>query len=142
MSQWTGRLCVDCGKRKGPKQAHEKRCYRCGLAEKKASKERAHRARVALNFGLIGDAYDLLYEAQGGRCAICRKATGKTKRLAVDHDHKCCPGRTSCGLCVRGLLCGPCNTYLGRMGDNPETFIRAADYILNPPARAVLNGEK
>lgn len=33
----------------------------------------------------------------------------------IDHDHSCCPGRTSCGACVRGILCAGCNTMMGRV---------------------------
>lgn len=49
--------------------------------------------------------YQELATKQGGTCAMCG-APPKRKRLAVDHDH--CTGR------VRGLLCGPCNTTIGR----------------------------
>lgn len=31
------------------------------------------------NYGLSGEEYWLLYEFQGGKCALCRIATGKTK---------------------------------------------------------------
>lgn len=56
--------------------------------------------------GMSVDRYDAMLAAQGGTCAICGKPP-KQKRLAVDHDHV--TGE------VRGLLCGPCNTMLGRM---------------------------
>ena len=49
---------------------------------------------------------------QGGRCAICLRR----RRLAVDHDHRHCPGQEGCPTCVRGLLCFPCNGALGELG--------------------------
>lgn len=51
----------------------------------------------------------------GGWCDLC---TSWSYRLCVDHDHVCCPTPTmSCGRCVRGLVCHPCNTALGRFED-------------------------
>src|SRR4029077_2130187 len=38
---------------------------------------------------------------------------GRGALLAVDHDHNCCPGAHSCGKCIRGILCGTCNSALG-----------------------------
>ena len=55
------------------------------------------------------------------RCDICRRQlyTGKGKGgsggFAIDHDHSCCPGSNGCAGCVRGLLCGACNTRLGSL---------------------------
>jgi hypothetical protein len=52
-------------------------------------------------------------------CWICKKANGKARRLAVDHDHfKGCnhPPDKGCLVCVRALLCGPCNERLGAWG--------------------------
>ncbi|AXN53523.1 endonuclease VII [Gordonia phage Ronaldo] len=67
--------------------------------------------------------------AQGGKCAICQRAIGKRRKLAVDHDHD--TGE------VRGILCQPCNfTVLGRY--DKEALQRAIDYLENPPARKVL----
>ena len=56
-----------------------------------------------------------MLEKQLHACAICKEpesqiSWGKTKRLAVDHDHK--TGK------VRGLLCQRCNTTLGRYEDD------------------------
>ncbi|PYQ17504.1 MAG: hypothetical protein DMF80_00495 [Acidobacteria bacterium] len=55
---------------------------------------------------------------QKERCAICRKACGTGRRLAVDHDHQ--TGR------VRGLLCFRCNTALARYEEYSARFV---DYL-------------
>lgn len=78
--------------------------------------------------GITEADYDRLLAAQGGVCAGCLEPPGE-RRLAIDHDHKCCPGQTACGGCVRGLLCTRCNTSLGRLLDNADTLRRLADYL-------------
>lgn len=59
--------------------------------------------------------------------------TGHGKRkslLVVDHDHGCCPGDThSCGRCVRGLICGGCNSAAGLLRDSPSLARGLADYL-------------
>jgi len=62
-------------------------------------------------YGITLEQYAEMVANQNGGCAICG-ATDPSRRLAVDHDWKCCPGRRSCGGCVRGLLCLKCNTWL------------------------------
>lgn len=97
----------------------------------KARRKAAHEKRVQSIYGLDSGDYDALYEHQGGKCAICQRARGVTKKLAVDHDHKIEHlGKAS----VRGLLCGPCNQMLGASGDDPQFFERAAMYLVLPPA--------
>lgn len=119
-----------------------RRCFTHGKAARKASKLVAHARRVELGYGITGEQYWALYKAQGGRCALCQRATGKTKRLAVDHDHakarEVCghDPKIGCPNCVRGLLCGPCNT--GLVIHPVDTLLRAVSYRYDPPARAVL----
>lgn len=110
------------------------RCTTHHRAFKKAQKARQHDRMVQTTYGLAPGDYERLLASQGGRCAIlgCR-ATGQTKRLAVDHNHV--TGE------VRGILCGPHNQLIGYNRDNPDTFRSLADYLENPPARRVLNGE-
>lgn len=60
-----------------------------------------------------------------GKCDIC----GETRRLCIDHDHGCCPDNSSCGKCIRGLLCGWCNNSLGHARDNPEILRKLAVYL-------------
>jgi len=75
--------------------------------------ERDRQYKVRYNFSLT--EYNKMLEAQGGRCALCKTDTaGKNGRaFSVDHDHSCCSGKTSCGKCIRGLLCTKCNSRLG-----------------------------
>jgi hypothetical protein len=65
--------------------------------------DRARARRLLKKYGITTAEYDQMFEAQGGKCAICRRPP-KRIRLAVDHDHKG-TGRKS----VRGLLCSMCN---------------------------------
>ena len=83
--------------------------------ERKA--ELRHQAKCRA-FGLTPEMYDAMLFAQGGVCAICSDAPG-VRALAIDHDHRCCPGRESCGECVRGLLCTRCNTSVEQYAKAP-----------------------
>lgn len=67
--------------------------------------------------------YDLrqMLKAQNERCAVCEIELGRV--FAIDHDHKCCEGRKSCGLCVRGLLCRRCNVFIGYMESTPASVV-------------------
>lgn len=131
------RPCRDCpegSKRPAPKPGP--RCVTHHREVVKARRELAAEKRRQKIYGLEEGEYELLLAAQGGVCAICLKPP-VTKRLAVDHDHKLellVGPRGS----VRGLVHGWENTILGRFGDDPEMFERAADYLRNPPARRVL----
>lgn len=110
----------------GPRCATDHRAFRA------AQKARTHDAMVQKTYGLGPGDYERLYEAQGGRCAVAKcRATGKTKRLAVDHNHA--TGE------VRGLLCGVHNQLIGYNQDSPEVFDSLAEYLRNPPARRVLD---
>jgi hypothetical protein len=75
---------------------------------------------------LTAERFNAMLTAQDGRCAICSALPSPP---CVDHDHNCCPGEGSCGNCVRGLLCGPCNKLLGFAKDRVMILERAAAYL-------------
>lgn len=100
----------------------------------KAQKLKAFFKHVERTYGLSEAGYRALYAAQGGKCYICRRANGKSRMLAVDHNHV--TGR------VRGLLCSgstsanTCNRLIALY--SREALQRAVEYTLNPPADVVL----
>lgn len=91
---------------------YQSQCIKCALIRKRA----AHLLRT---YNLTETQYLEMLARQDGLCAICRQPeTAKRKTegpvlLSVDHDHACCPGSKSCGVCVRQLLCHMCNFTIG-----------------------------
>lgn len=87
---------------------------------------KAHAAMIAKTYGLDARGYKALLAAQGGRCAICR-ARPRSKRLAVDHDHK--------SGAVLGLLCSRCNKeFKGSAWDSMAMVVALWHYMNTPPA--------
>ena len=70
-------------------------------------------------YGVSLAQYAELFRAQGGACAICRKA--QDRALDVDHDHET-------GV-VRGLLCTNCNRMVGHAHDSTERLLAAVAYL-------------
>lgn len=76
------------------------------------------RRHLRVKYGITEADVAIMREAQGGRCAICGRATS---RLFVDHCH-------TRGY-VRGLLCQTCNTFLGWYEKKADTILRFQEYI-------------
>lgn len=94
---------------------------------------RSTTGNLSRNYDLTDEQYNDLFASQDSRCAICGGAP-KKQRLHVDHNHKT-------GL-IRGLLCMWCNhRLLGGARESVDVLKRAAAYLENPPAVAVL-GER
>lgn len=86
-------------------------------------------------YGLTREQYQQMVEDQDGKCAICGDPPG-VRGLSIDHDHACCPEPAqSCGKCVRGLLCGRCNTAIGLLRESPNIITSALEYIEKPLTR-------
>jgi hypothetical protein len=95
------------------------RCRPCSSASQ-------HAASIEKVYGLTAEGYDDLLARQGGKCAICR-GRPKSKRLAVDHDHKT--------GAVRGLLCSRCNhDLMGSAWDSGAIALALWHYLNTPPA--------
>lgn len=109
------------------------RCRTHWRAESERRKAANHEKRVTETYGLLKGEYALLYAFQGGKCALCRRATGASRKLSVDHDHA--TGK------VRGLLCRPCNTLLGHARDKISFFRRCIRYLVTTPYYLMREGD-
>ena len=87
------------------------------------------RSGLKYNYNVTLDQYNQMLSDQNHVCAICGGVSIKGRWLSVDHDHACCPGRRSCGKCVRSLLCHNCNSLLGYAKDDVEHLMKAIEYI-------------
>jgi hypothetical protein len=111
-------------------------CRPCLKLQKPASLERSWKYLLRTRYQMTPEHYQARFDAQHGLCACCgQPETRKTPsgvgvaRLCVDHDHRCCPGDRSCGLCVRQLLCTRCNTAVGYVEATPGLWEPIADYL-------------
>ena len=128
MAEQPGHVCVDCvadpPKTVRPVVNPAARKPRCATHLKSETTRRRKQSRarqVERTYGISDEDNHELFLLQGGRCWLCQKATGATKSLAVDHDHVTCE--------VRGRLCGPCNQFIGKLGDDPEAARRLVGYL-------------
>lgn len=114
-------ICDVCG----PVDAYlypKQRQWVCG--KKRKSQKMLHQ------HGLTSDAWDALFESQGRACAVCRRTEpGSDKGWHTDHDHECCPGKRSCGKCIRGILCPGCNVGIGHLRNDCAILAAACDYL-------------
>jgi NMD protein affecting ribosome stability and mRNA decay len=133
-------LCGKCYsrylKRGDPKRiraANITECKKCGKKVRIRAKGLCRACYAAsgrlVKMGLPEDAYETMFEAQKGVCAICGnpekvrngRRRGGYKKMAMDHDHK--TGK------VRGLLCQMCNQGLGSFKDSPDLLTKAIKYL-------------
>jgi hypothetical protein len=81
----------------------------------------------ALRFKRYGVTPERYLAALVDGCEICGD---KPESLHVDHNHACCGKKfRTCGKCVRGFLCGPCNRGLGIFQDDLARLNAASDYL-------------
>ncbi|MGK5543417.1 endonuclease domain-containing protein [Streptomyces sp. URMC 127] len=99
-------------------------------------------------YGLTIAKYNAIWRAQGFACGLCGDSDEeddsgiphlKPSPWNIDHDHACCDRpRSSCGTCVRGILCRPCNIDWLRHYERRPSHLRQDPlfnaYLMNPPA--------
>jgi len=96
-------------------------------------------------YGITETEYNKLLDYSDNKCYICGNPP-KTRALNIDHDHrqekKLKKEGKSLGRSVRGILCFWCNSHLiSKTGDKEnavELFLKAAEYIKNPPAKKII----
>ena len=119
----------DFKKRKDRPKGHSSSCTSCRQSKQRADWTPGQQSEYKLKamYGITLADYEVLYNDQEGRCAICNKVetalsnTGYVKNLAVDHCHE--TGK------VRGLLCNRCNVGLGMFEDNVNNLKIAIHYL-------------
>lgn len=112
-------------RKKYSKSPKRKACAGRYIASGKASRA-MYKNHLERKYKISIDDYDRMFEAQGGRCAICNNVQthtykGSVTRLAVDHDHK--TGK------VRGLLCHECNAGIGFLHEDKTLLRKAVTYL-------------
>ena len=113
--------CRTCGVIK-PVSDYPKGRYSC----KSCVSRQAFVRNIEKKYGITYDQWESMHNAQGNVCAIC----ARKEKLLVDHDHSCCAGQTSCGKCVRGLICFKCNVTLGLVGDDRTILAKMVAYLV------------
>lgn len=125
--------CKDCQsahakQKRATDPEHVAKC-RARSKQYRASNPDAYRnsvrdATLRAKYGVGQADYEAMLKAQGGGCAICGRTNPGVswgRNLHIDHDHS--SGR------IRGLLCQPCNTSIGKFNDDPALLRKAAAYI-------------
>lgn len=102
------------------------RVSRCNDCRRKKSADYIRTYR----YGLTAEQYEAMLEAQGHACAVCGVPFGTgINKANVDHDRECCPGKVTCGKCVRGIICSLCNTMAVVVENNLDHLNAMFEYL-------------
>jgi hypothetical protein len=136
-------LCKACySKEQRRINADQERIWQRESYERKADEYKATARNTYLlkRYNITLAEYEEMLLEQDYCCKACgRHQRLFNKSLAVDHNHACCAGEKSCGGCVRGLLCGPCNTALGLLEDSRERIKSLDDYLVANTFKEMIN---
>lgn len=108
----------------GGEALEKRRAYQRRWREENYARYRAavEEAGLRKRYGMGRVELEAMLAAQGGKCLLCERAvTWETRH--VDHID------TPRGPVVRGILCGECNTGLGKFREDAALLRRAAEYV-------------
>ena len=112
--------CKDCNKVQWDKWVSVNK-DRYDAVKKKGQSILHHEHKKYERRGITKEEYDMVFEIQDGKCAICQNPPKSNHSLAMDHNHKTNE--------FRGLLCKECNRALGLFGDNINRLTNAVIYL-------------
>jgi hypothetical protein len=118
------KTCTKCGS-EGPFQKDSTRkdgfhpwCNACkGVGQTR----RSRKSWLKRKYKLTEELWEIQFQSQGKRCAICRTDTPGGKGWATDHNH-------STGE-FRGILCQLCNQGIGCLRENLLVLQAAIAYL-------------
>ena len=88
-------------------------------------RQQSREGHLRRKYGISLAAYEQLFQAQSGRCSVCRRVValfGRGSDAAhLDHDH-------ASGV-IRGFLCPGCNKAIGLIKDNADTALAMSSYL-------------
>lgn len=104
-------------------------CKQCNTENKKAwiakNRDKVRQNILWTKYRLKPETWEQMWSDQNGLCAVCEEIPP----TIVDHNHACCSGSTSCGKCVRALVCNRCNIFLGMIECNPGLTEKAFKFL-------------
>ena len=104
------------------KNLEKNREYNRIKAREYTNPEKKRRSMLKSKYGLTPEAWHIMFDEQGRKCAICESTdAGAKSGWNTDHCHKS-------GL-VRFILCAHCNRGLGAFKDSPDVMRRAAKML-------------
>ena len=139
------RPCSKCKRNRAERFYVSQRGRVCSTCRRGRTRYGSREQHLQETYGISGEEYAQLLEAQHSACAIC----GGVRRghLDIDHDHAVAKALEAQGvqpllavrMSVRGALCRRCNRrLLPAAQDSIERLEAAIAYLGEPPARKVL----
>jgi hypothetical protein len=108
-------------------RAQRRRYYE---ANRDKQRQQQRDAQLWRMHGMYPHDWAAMWASQGGCCYLCSyPLPDDPAKVAIDHDHRCCPMNRSCRRCRRGMAHKLCNVIIGAAGDDPALLRWIADRL-------------